>query len=217
MHGFGFVSESIHRPFYRRFSSLFTELELQMARFQETATMFCDVQLSSSSQAVEHIIISRLRSVVKSIMKNETKPAPCSVFILCTTFIVFIVSSSAALAPYRAGKFTNSAITELAGTLGGELGAHLGWFADTAQLFTFNGHDGLPLQGYYIPAPISSISADPLPVLIHCAGWSETSIKYSKFLRILHTEGYPIYSFDLRGQGFSSATGIDVTTSTHQH
>jgi pimeloyl-ACP methyl ester carboxylesterase len=146
-------------------------------------------------------------------MMYEGNQAPCRVLILCVTFIVFIVTSSGALAPFRAGKFSNSAITELAGNLGGEFGAHLGWFADTAQLFTFKGHDGLPLQGYYIPAPISSLSADPLPVLIHCAGWSETSLKYSKFLRILHTEGYPIYSFDLRGQGFSSATGTDVTTS----
>lgn len=148
-------------------------------------------------------------------MKNEGKTASSGVLILCITFIVFIVDSSAALAPFRAGKFSNSAITELAGNLGGEFGAHLGWFADTAKLFTFKGHDGLPLQGYYIPAPVSSASAEPLPVLIHCAGWSETSLKYSKFLRILHTEGYPIYSFDLRGQGFSSATGTDVTTITH--
>jgi hypothetical protein len=165
------------------------------------------------NRAVIPRYITRLKSVIKSIMKNEGNSAPCRVLILCVTFIVFIVNSSGALAPFRAGKFSNSAITELAGNLGGEFGAHLGWFADTAQLFTFKGHDGLPLQGYYIPAPIESLSADPLPVLIHCAGWSETSLKYSKFLRILHTEGYPIYSFDLRGQGFSSATGTDATTS----
>ena len=115
---------------------------------------------------------------------------------------------------YRAGKFTNAAITDLAKNLGGEMGGHLGWFAEKAELFTFPGHDGLPLQGYYIPAPAqvetikdSSSEGIDLPVLIHCAGWSETTIKYSKFLRILHDQGYPIYSFDMRGQGFSSATG----------
>lgn len=164
------------------------------------------------------ICYSHLRQVRRSgetlpgsMMKKERMSAPCSLLILFTTFALLVVNSSAAAPLYRAGKFTNSAITELAGSLGGELGANLGWFADTVKLFTFNGHDGLPLQGYYIPAPISRVSADPLPTIIHCAGWSETSIKYSKFLRILHNEGYPIYSFDLRGQGFSSATGTSVT------
>ena len=128
---------------------------------------------------------------------------------------LLVVSAVTALqpAPFRAGKFTNAAITTLAKSLGGEMGGHLEWFADTAELFTFSGHDGLPLQAYYIPAPVRGVTRDssnpevPLPVLIHCAGWSETTIKYSKFLRILHDQGYDIYSFDMRGQGFSSATG----------
>ena len=119
-------------------------------------------------------------------------------------------SFSASIAKYKAGKFTNKAIHDLAGKVGGEFGGHLNWFADTAELFTFPGHDGLPLQGYYIPVARNAQrdpTSTPLPSIGHCAGWSETTIKYSKFLRILHEEGYPIYSFDLRGQGFSSETG----------
>lgn len=147
----------------------------------------------------------------------------CSLAIL---LLLFVKIEALQPAPFKAGMFSNAAITTLAKSLGGEMGGHLEWFADTAELFTFPGHDGLPLQGYHIPAPVkgskrargalsdvNSIAPDgpveevPLPVLIHCAGWSETTIKYSKFLRILNDQGYSIYSFDMRGQGFSSATG----------
>ena len=121
-------------------------------------------------------------------------------------------ASSASTTKYRAGQghFTNKAIKDLAGLVGGEFGGHLTWFADNAELFTFPGHDGLPLQGYYIPVARNTQrdpALIPLPSIVHCAGWSETTIKYSKFLHILHEQGYPIYSFDLRGQGFSSETG----------
>ena len=130
-----------------------------------------------------------------------------------TIFFLTTKSFSASMAKYKAGKFTNNAIHDLAGKVGGEFGGHLSWFAETAELFTFPGHDGLPLQGYYIPVALNAQrdpSLTPLPSIVHCAGWSETTIKYSKFLHILHDQGYPIYSFDIRGQGFSSETGPHV-------
>ena len=144
-----------------------------------------------------------------------------SPFVILTRSLAILISLQAPIfalqtAPFRAGQFTNAAITDLAKNLGGEMGGHLDWFANTAQLFTFPGHDGLPLQGYYIPATndvAKKTRGDldvPRPVIIHCAGWSESTIKYSKFLHILHGQGYPIYSFDMRGQGFSSATGCHI-------
>ena len=144
--------------------------------------------------------------------------SPSMHFMQFLMILSFYLSTMSAVqpAPYRAGKFTNAAITDLAQKLGGEMGGHLEWFADTVELFSFPGHDGLPLQGYHIPAKSDSSKSNvddsnhatvPLPVIIHCAGWSESTIKYSKFLRILHGQGYAIYSFDMRGQGFSSSTG----------
>ena len=126
-------------------------------------------------------------------------------------FNSLVTSHASSSIPYKAGRLTNAAINVMGNNLGGEIGGHLNWLANSVELFTFPGHDGLLLQGYHIPAPSNLNHNRPSsPVLIHCAGWSETTIKYSKFLRILHGQGYSIYSFDLRGQGFSSPTGFEL-------
>ena len=72
-----------------------------------------------------------------------------SPFVTLTRSLAILISLQATIfalqtAPFRAGQFTNAAITDLAKNLGGEMGGHLDWFANTAQLFTFPGHDGLP-------------------------------------------------------------------------
>jgi len=125
--------------------------------------------------------------------------------------LIYIQISTQLNTLYKAS-ITNFQIENLAKRLGGEAGEDLEWFAKTAELFTFKGHDGLPLQGYYIP-PKKNINTSK--VIIHCAGWSETTCKYANFLKILYEAGYPIYSFDMRGQGFSSATGDDKGVVTH--
>ena len=97
------------------------------------------------------------RTVMSVTVSTMNKSVPFRLGAIGFTSLVFLLLctvSATALQPppFRAGKFTNQAITTLAKSLGGEMGGHLEWFADAAQLFTFPGHDGLPLQGYYIPA-----------------------------------------------------------------
>ena len=149
---------------------------------------------------------------------RSSYPKRCPMAILWRSLVLFaiaqqfnslVTSDASSTIPYKAGKLTNAAINVMGNNLGGEIGGHLNWLANSVELFTFPGHDGLLLQGYHIPAPSILNHNEPTrPIIIHCAGWSETTIKYSKFLRILHGQGYPIYSFDLRGQGFSSSTGF---------
>ena len=47
------------------------------------------------------------------------------------------------------------------------------------------------------------------------AGWTETTLKYAKYIHFLNNLGYEIYSFDMRGQGFSGLTAWDDGVVTH--
>lgn len=109
--------------------------------------------------------------------------------------------------PYNIKNFNKSSISKFS-SIGGNLGLQLEWFSRSVTLFTFPGHDGLLLQGYYIPSPTVTIGDDK-PIIVFVAGWSETTLKYATFLHTMHDKGYTIYSFDMRGQGFSSTTGYD--------
>jgi alpha-beta hydrolase superfamily lysophospholipase len=120
-------------------------------------------------------------------------------------------SSCPSLVDFRGGGLTASIVRELALGSGSR---SLAWLADEATFFHFEGHDGIPLQGYALNK--SSETDISKPVLIYVAGWTETSLKYSPFLRTLHeVHKYPVYSFDLRGQGFSNTTFDDQGRVTH--
>jgi len=124
-------------------------------------------------------------------------------------------------APPPGEPLTKNKLNTIARKIGGDFGEHLSWMANSSVLFTFNGKNDLPLQGYYLPNAEDKAAAQKKgkaatnPVIVFCAGWSETSLKYAKFVRVLNNMGYSVFSFDLRGQGFSSPTGYDKGLVTH--
>lgn len=82
------------------------------------------------------------------------------------------------------------------------------WFANHVQLFTFQTHDQLTLQAYFIPsiktnATNQQVEGDNELVFLHCVGYIESTVKYASYLHQIHALGFDIYSFDLRYQGFS--------------
>lgn len=83
------------------------------------------------------------------------------------------------------------------------------WFADHVELFPFQTHDQLTLQGYFLPAlqdaklPDQTTQIEEKPIFLHCVGYIETTVKYASYLHQIHQLGYEIYSFDPRYQGFS--------------
>jgi len=98
----------------------------------------------------------------------------------------------------------------MASAIGGAYEAPLQWLS-RAELFAFRGHDNLTLQAY----AMKGANAE-LPVLVYCAGWTETTVKYAPFLQDLSERaGYSIFSFDFRGQGFSETTMDDGGRVTH--
>ncbi len=107
----------------------------------------------------------------------------------------------------------------------GDLSEELHWFANTTRFFTFKSHDDVVLQGYHIPGNLTNMFSDgemtckapsdetdgcsrmdTIRPVVFMAGWTESTVKYGKFLHQLHNEGHEIFSFDLRGQGFSAST-----------
>lgn len=179
-----------------------------MLRLQESSSSsFAAIPVPTT---VTEVIMGILRSSYSKCFTMAILWRSLVLFAIAQQFNSLVTSDASSTIPYKAGKLTNAAINVMGNSLGGEIGGHLNWLANSVELFTFPGHDGLILQGYHIPAPsILNHNKPTRPIIIHCAGWSETTIKYSKFLRILHGQGYPIYSFDLRGQGFSSSTGFE--------
>ena len=119
---------------------------------------------------------------------------------------------SPSLLNFEEGGMSREIVAELATAVGGSFYEPLRWLSN-AQFFKFHGFGNLTLQAY-------GISGDPekqdLPILVYCAGWTETTIKYAPFLYDLaHINGYTVYSFDFRGQGFSETTMTDGGRVTH--
>lgn len=82
------------------------------------------------------------------------------------------------------------------------------WFANHVRLFTFQTQDNLTLQGYHFALPLKGKSSkrkrgSDKPVFLHCAGYAESTVKYAHYLKHIYEQGYEIFSFDLRHQGFS--------------
>ena len=127
---------------------------------------------------------------------------------------------TALLGEVQPGGLNASTVLSLAEAVGGAYLAPLTWLA-AQRFFPFPSHDNLTLQAYEMhpadaPDAGAGSSAD-LPVLVYCAGWTETSLKYSAFLLDLVQRGHSVYSFDFRGQGFSQNTGYDLGRYTHAH
>ena len=157
--------------------------------------------------------------------------AALSVAVLCCLVALLLVATvdacagnkpqSSSAAPPPGEPLTKNKLNTIARKIGGDFGEHLSWMANSSVLFTFNGKNDLPLQGYYLPNVEDKAAAQKKgkaatnPVIVFCAGWSETSLKYAKFVRVLNNMGYSVFSFDLRGQGFSSPTGYDKGLVTH--
>lgn len=117
------------------------------------------------------------------------------------------------------GSLNSSLVEELARGVGGAYLQSLLWLSQQ-RMFAFPAHDNLTLQGYeLLPEllPDSTPSSNDV-VLIYCAGWTETTLKYAGFLQdLVSKRGLAVYSFDFRGQGFSANTGYDLGRFTHVH
>jgi pimeloyl-ACP methyl ester carboxylesterase len=57
----------------------------------------------------------------------------------------------------------------------------------------------------------SQNASQTIEPIVFIAGWTETTIKYAKFLHLLHKQGHDIFSFDIRGQGFSGSSKYSKT------
>lgn len=86
------------------------------------------------------------------------------------------------------------------------------WLSQNTKLFNFETSDNFTLQGYMVDVTTAKKQSS---VLVYCSGWTETTIKYAKFLRRMHNYGFQIFSYDLRGQGFSDPTSWDGGMVTH--
>ena len=137
------------------------------------------------------------------------------------TTIMLLSTNACSPSGEKKDGLSKNKLNGMARKIGGDFGEHLSWMANSSMLFNFAGHGDLSLQGYYVPNAEDKLAvqkkgkAATNPVIIYCAGWSESSLKYAKFLRVLNNMGYSIFSFDLRGQGFSSPTGFDKGLVTH--
>lgn len=81
-----------------------------------------------------------------------------------------------------------------------KMSTSLQWLSSSAQFFSFFTRDNISIQAYHIKGKVQNNILDP-KVIVFCAGWTETTLKYANYLQNLHMNDYHIFSFDLRGQG----------------
>jgi hypothetical protein len=107
----------------------------------------------------------------------------------------------------------------------GALYKPLSWLANNAHFFPFasptsyGGRGGL-LAGWTTVATANTSEVvlqamavnekGGLPPVVFSTGFAEVFVKYADLIRSLVKDGHPVYTFDLRGQGFSS-TLVDVS------
>jgi lysophospholipase len=108
------------------------------------------------------------------------------------------------------GSLNYATVESLASAVGGIYKTHLQWFARNCVFSKFLGHDGHILQAYHFPA-----ADDFKPVIVFLAGWTETSLKFGNVFKPFWDAGHSIYSFDLRGQGFSAPISYDRGPVSH--
>ena len=114
---------------------------------------------------------------------------------------------------FQAGEISNSKLRKLSQeplikkTI---LNNQLKWLASHAKFHTFHGHNNLKLQAMYV----ENIYADKTPI-IFCPGFAEPMAKYTKFIRHWYDLGHSVYTFDLRGQGFSDVIEYDEGNVIH--
>jgi lysophospholipase len=109
------------------------------------------------------------------------------------------------------GSLNHDIVEQLATSVGGLYETHLQWFARTCVFSEFPGHDGHILQAYHFP----TTNNDSKPAFVFLAGWTETSLKFGNVFKSLFDAGHSIYSFDLRGQGFSAPISYDRGPVSH--
>ena len=100
----------------------------------------------------------------------------------------------------------------------------LSWLASNAHFFPFasptsygGGGVGRLLGGWTVPATGVPVVLQAMAVnekgtespVVFSTGFAEVFVKYADLIRSLVKDGHPVYTFDLRGQGFSS-TLVDV-------
>jgi len=114
---------------------------------------------------------------------------------------------------FKGGSLTASKVAAFSRSIkGGPYESSLSWLSENAEFFPVNGTKGVVLQGYKIWNKNPAITDT---ALVFCAGWSETTLKYGHLLHDLHDAGYNIFSFDMRGQGFSQNTHWNKGRVTH--
>ena len=109
------------------------------------------------------------------------------------------------------GSLNREIVELLATSVGGLYETHLQWFACTCVFSEFPGHDGHILQAYHFPTTDRGSN----PAIVFLAGWTETSLKFGNVFKSLFDAGHSIYSFDLRGQGFSAPISYDCGPVSH--
>jgi lysophospholipase len=136
---------------------------------------------------------------------------------------------------FQYGKLNATYLSTLATHVGGDLGRDMAWLAGATRFFSFYTPNEIKLQGFYIPAEASKRlifgegcddlegaqatsckvrkslggARQQLQPVVLCAGWSESTVLYARFIRRLHLQGYDVFSYDLRGQGFSDSLVYD--------
>ena len=108
---------------------------------------------------------------------------------------------------YKPGTMTAEFVRELGKEVGiltsGPYDEELIKWSELTNFYPVTSRDGLALQGYsMIHAECSS-----KPLLFFGVGYTESTVKYSHVLNSFFADGYDVYSFDYRGQGFSDHTG----------
>lgn len=108
---------------------------------------------------------------------------------------------------YKPGTMTAEFVAELGRQVGylspGHYDEELITWSEHTNFYPVTSRDGLVLQGYsMLQAECSS-----KPLLFFGVGYTESTVKYSHVLNAFFADGYDVYSFDYRGQGFSEHTG----------
>jgi alpha-beta hydrolase superfamily lysophospholipase len=129
------------------------------------------------------------------------------VWILLLLLKISMASRDVSFENIQPGELTSSVIVEI-GNHVPFLKPSLKWFSNNVKLFNFTTKDGLVLQGYFLDHRLSTgVDCANQRVIVHCAGFTESTLKYAQYLQRLYNLGYSIFSFDLRNQGFSASAG----------
>jgi alpha-beta hydrolase superfamily lysophospholipase len=166
---------------------------------------------------------------------NNKKGLPIGYYVILLFILVFAIAHSITRTPYEHDETNTTAphyfehlpiLTNYKpGTLNSSFAYELfkdlpssvysddvNWFISKVSFQEYKAHDGTTLQSYKIKHEIKQKKSF---AIVFSTGFSETIVKYASVIKQLHEMGGDVYSFDLRGQGFSQTTGWNDGRITH--